>query len=57
MTTVSAMSFPCWAAFDQYVSTRRGATFRNRWRSTRVIQCAIIGTILFLDNCVYTNYF
>jgi len=23
MTTVSAISFPCWAAFDQYVTTCR----------------------------------
>jgi hypothetical protein len=47
MSTVSAMSFPCWAAFDQYISTCRDATVRNRWRSIRVIRFAIIGTVLF----------
>ena len=46
MSTVAAMSFPCWAAFDQYVSTCRDASFRNRWRSTRGIRWTIIGTIL-----------
>jgi len=47
MTTVSAISFPCWAAFDQYVSTCHEASFRNRWRSMREVKMAIIGTILF----------
>jgi hypothetical protein len=47
MSTVSAISFPCWAAFDQYVSTCREANFRNRWRSMRVVRWAIIGTVLF----------
>ncbi len=47
MTAVSAISFLCWAAFDQYVSTCREASFRNRWRSMREVKMAIIGTILF----------
>lgn len=47
MTTVSAISFPCWAAFDQYISTSRKANLRNRWRSMRMIRLAILGTLLF----------
>jgi hypothetical protein len=51
MTTVSAISFPWWAAFDQYVSTYREASFRNRWRSMRTVKMAIIETV-----CLYTDY-
>ena len=47
VTTVPTILFPCWAAFDQYVSTSRDASFRLRWRSIRVVRLAIIGTILF----------
>jgi hypothetical protein len=47
VTTVAAISFPCWAAFDQYASTSREASFRNRWSSIRVVQFAIIATIIF----------
>jgi hypothetical protein len=47
MTTVAAISFPCWAAFDQYASTSRSARFRNRWSSIRVVRWAIIGTVIF----------
>jgi len=47
MTTVAAISFPCWAAFDQYASTCRDASFRNRWNSIRVVRLAIVGTVIF----------
>jgi hypothetical protein len=47
MTTVAAISFPCWASFDQYASTSRDANFRNRWRSIRFVRWAIIGTLIF----------
>jgi hypothetical protein len=47
MTTVAAISFPCWAAFDQYASTSRNARFRNHWSSIRVVRWAIIGTVIF----------
>jgi hypothetical protein len=47
MTTVAAISFPCWAAFDQYANTSRKASFRNRWSSIRVVRWAIIGTVIF----------
>jgi hypothetical protein len=46
MSTVSAISFPCWAAFDQYVSTSRDASFRQRWHSMRVVRWAVLGTVL-----------
>ena len=47
VTTVAAISFPCWAAFEQYASTSREASFRNRWSSVRIVRFAIIGTIVF----------
>ena len=47
VTSVAAISFPCWAAFDQYASTSREASFRNRWNSMRVVRLVIVGTILF----------
>jgi hypothetical protein len=47
VTTVAAVSFPCWAAFDQYASTYREASFRHRWSSMRFVRFAIIGTIIF----------
>ncbi|CAF3478857.1 unnamed protein product [Rotaria socialis] len=47
MTTVAAISFPCWAAFDQYACTCHSASFRLRWRSLKFIRITIIGTILF----------
>jgi hypothetical protein len=47
VTTVSAISFPCWAAFDQYASTCREASFRHRWNSMRFVRLAIAGTIIF----------
>ncbi|CAF2669704.1 unnamed protein product [Rotaria sp. Silwood2] len=46
VTTVSAICFPCWAAFDQYVGTSHDATFRNRWRSMRFVRIAIVNTVL-----------
>jgi hypothetical protein len=47
VTTVGALSFPCWAAFDQYASTCREASFRHRWSSMRFVRLAIVGTIIF----------
>ena len=47
VTTVSAISFPCWAAFDQYAATSREASFRHRWSSLRFVRLAIVGTVLF----------
>jgi hypothetical protein len=47
VTTVTAISFPCWAAFDQYASTCRQASFRHRWNSLKVVQLAIFTTVVF----------
>ena len=47
VTTAAAISFPCWAAFDQYACTNRDANFRHRWSSMRFVRRAIFGTILF----------
>lgn len=47
VTTVPTILFPCWAAFDQYVSTSRDASFRLRWRSMRIVRLAIFSTVLF----------
>ena len=46
VTTVAAISYPCWAAFDQYASTCRDAAFRNRWSSIRMVRFAIVGTVI-----------
>jgi hypothetical protein len=47
VTTVAAISFPCWAAFDQYVGTSRDVNVRNRWGSLRVIRLVIILNVIF----------
>ena len=47
VTTVAAISFPCWAAFDQYAGTNREASFRRRWSSMRFARLAILGTVIF----------
>lgn len=47
VTTVAAISFPCWAAFDQYVTTSRNVSVRNRWGSLRLIRLVIILDVLF----------
>jgi hypothetical protein len=47
LTTVSTISFTCWAAFNQYASTCRNATFRQRWNSMRVVRWTIVLTIAF----------
>ena len=47
VTTVPTISFPCWAAFDQYASTRREASFRKQWRSLRLVRLFIVGSVVF----------
>jgi hypothetical protein len=47
VTTVTAISCPCWAAFDQYASTSHEANFRYRWSSIRFVRLAIISTVIF----------
>ncbi|CAF0997228.1 unnamed protein product [Adineta steineri] len=47
VTTVAAISFPCWAAFDQYVGTSRSAIIRNRWGSLRIVRLVIVCTVIF----------
>ncbi|CAF1235224.1 unnamed protein product [Adineta steineri] len=47
VTTVAAISYPCWAAFDQYASTHREAKFRHYWSSIKFARLAIIGTVIF----------
>ncbi|CAF1093172.1 unnamed protein product [Adineta ricciae] len=47
VTTVAAISYPCWAAFDQYASTHRQADFRYSWSSMRFARFAIFGTVVF----------
>ena len=47
VTTVAAISFPCWAAFDQYINTSRDAHTRNRFGSLRFARLAIICTVIF----------
>ncbi|CAF3806522.1 unnamed protein product [Rotaria sp. Silwood1] len=47
VTTVGAISFPCWAAFDQYVATSRDSAVRHRWSSLRLVRLVIISTVIF----------
>jgi hypothetical protein len=47
VTTVAAISFPCWAAFNQYVATSSDVTVRDRWGSLRVVRLVIIFTVIF----------
>lgn len=47
VTTVAAVSFPCWAIFDQYANSCRDASFRNRWGSLRVARIVIVCNIIF----------
>ena len=44
--SLCAIYFPCWAAFDQYASTSRAVSFRQRWSSVKFARQAIIVTIL-----------
>lgn len=46
VTTVPTISFPCLAAFDQYASTSREASFRHRWRSPRLVRLLIVCTVI-----------
>lgn len=56
VTTVSAISYPCWAAFDQFAGTSRSAAFRHRWNSMRVTRIAIVGTFI-LWSLIYLPIF
>ncbi|UJR32486.1 hypothetical protein I4U23_019948 [Adineta vaga] len=47
VTTVAAISFPCWAAFDQYVATSPHVIIRNRWGSLRTVRLVILCTVIF----------
>ncbi|CAF0727374.1 unnamed protein product [Rotaria sp. Silwood1] len=47
VTTVAAISFPCWASFDQYATTSRKVAFRNRWSSLRVARLVVVCNMLF----------
>ncbi|UJR07946.1 hypothetical protein I4U23_012225 [Adineta vaga] len=47
VTTVAAISYPCWAAFDQYASTHRQASFRYFYSSIQFARLAIFGTVIF----------
>lgn len=47
MASLCAISYPCWASFDQYISTSRNANRRTRWSSKRFVCLSIVLTILF----------
>ena len=47
VTTVAAISFPCWAAFDQFACTSRQAAFRNRWSTRRAARIIIVSDVVF----------
>ncbi|CAM2704050.1 unnamed protein product [Rotaria socialis] len=47
VTTVAAISFPCWAAFNQYATTSRDVAFRNRWSSLHFARIVVLCNIIF----------
>ena len=57
VTTVAAISFPCWAAFDQYVGTSHNVIVRNRWGSLRTVRLDHHLYGYLLDTRLYTNHF
>lgn len=46
VASICAIYFPCWAAFDQYVSSSRNPNIRQRWSSTGFARKVIIVTVL-----------
>ena len=46
VASVCAIYFPCWAAFDQYISSSRNPTIRQRWGSVKFARKAILITVL-----------
>ena len=46
VASLCAIYFPCWAAFDQYVSSSRNPSVRHRWSSVKFARKAIIATIM-----------
>jgi hypothetical protein len=62
VASLCAISYPCWASFDQFVSTSRNPTTRQHWSSKRFISWVIFSTalfwfIIFLPNTIFTRSF
>ena len=60
VASLCAISYPCWASFDQYMSTSRNANRRTRWSSKRFVRLSILLTIvfwsiLFLPGSIFTR--
>jgi hypothetical protein len=60
IASLCAIAYPCWASFDQFVSTSRNAMTRANWSSKQFAYRAILYTILFwciifIPNCIYTR--
>lgn len=68
--SLCAISYPCWASFNQYISTSRNPILRIQWSSKRFTYHAIFATVLFWvivflplgifsqaisNNCTYSN--
>ena len=56
MTTVSAISFPCWAAFDQYISTCPRSRFSKSLEINASRSISNPGNCTLLDYCLPSNY-
>ena len=46
VASLSAISYPCWASFDQFICTSRNAIRRIRWSSKRFVYQTIFLTVL-----------
>jgi hypothetical protein len=60
VASLCAISYPCWASFDQFLSTSRNPITRQHWSSKRFISWVIFSTalfwfIIFLPNTIFTR--
>ena len=47
VASLCAITYPCWASFDQFISTSRNPIIRLKWNSKRIVIPAIFLTMLF----------
>jgi hypothetical protein len=70
VASLCAITYPCWASFDQFISTSRNPIIRLQWNSKRFVNPAIFSTMIFWiivyipscifirslgSNCIYIN--
>jgi hypothetical protein len=62
IASLCAISYPCWASFDQFILTSRNPNIRLQWNSKRFVHRAIFATaifwlIIYLPLCITTQAF